>query len=283
MRTYHLLLFRQNAASSLEKRINRWAADIVRSPPIPLNEIRDAALTDILGNYDPDSSPVDASPIFVQNLLRHAMAETISEGVINCLIVTSSSEANIQLTRIHEHLFGRDATVACVWRRQTFSAAVESCSPEMSRQILTENMPTLAELLMSEDERLNEPINAILDAAYNFSRMLHGSRASSGAVTDTFYRAFVPELGGTLYPRQIELIKRCIKSESNGVDVVGATVFPGLVKVSKGQPSPDGRPPELVQTVVRRAQVICGCALNSRTPANSLPDIDNLSLNGSIS
>ena len=45
--------------------------------------------------------------MLVQNLLRHAMAETISEGIINCLIVTDSPEANIQLTRIHEHIFSR--------------------------------------------------------------------------------------------------------------------------------------------------------------------------------
>jgi hypothetical protein len=44
----------------------------------------------------------------VQNLLRHAIAETISEGIINCLIVTNSSEANVQLTHIHEHLFTRE-------------------------------------------------------------------------------------------------------------------------------------------------------------------------------
>ncbi len=40
--------------------------------------------------------------MIVQSLLRHAMAEAISEGFINCLIVTGSAEANIQLTRIHE-------------------------------------------------------------------------------------------------------------------------------------------------------------------------------------
>ena len=45
--------------------------------------------------------------MMVQSLLRHAMAEAISEGIINCLIVTSSAEANVQLTRIHEHLFAR--------------------------------------------------------------------------------------------------------------------------------------------------------------------------------
>jgi hypothetical protein len=44
----------------------------------------------------------------LQSYLRHAMAETISEGIINCLIVTNSTEANIQLTRIHEHIFARE-------------------------------------------------------------------------------------------------------------------------------------------------------------------------------
>lgn len=48
-----------------------------------------------------------ATPMQVQCLLRHALAETISEGFINCLIVTNSKEANIQLTRIHEHIFAR--------------------------------------------------------------------------------------------------------------------------------------------------------------------------------
>ena len=199
--------------------------------------------------------------MLVQNLLRHAMAETISEGIINCLIVTSSGEANIQLTRIHEHLFTRDPTVACVWRRQTFSAAVESCSPEMSRQILEDSIPSLSQMLSLTAEGHSEPVIAILDAAYSFSRMLHGSNSTSGGVTDTFYRAFVPEVGSTLYPRQVELIKRCLKSESGIADRVGATVFPGLVKVSKGPVGPDGSTAEMIQTVVRRAQVICECAL----------------------
>lgn len=43
----------------------------------------------------------------IMNLLRHAMAKTMSEGIVNCLIVTDSPEANIQLTRIHEHIFSR--------------------------------------------------------------------------------------------------------------------------------------------------------------------------------
>ncbi|KLO07631.1 hypothetical protein SCHPADRAFT_922813 [Schizopora paradoxa] len=247
----------KNSASKLEKLINRWAADTVRAPPAPLGELRDAALSDIINGTDPEAYPGGPTPMIIQNLLRHAMAESISEGFVNCLIVTSSSEANDQLTRIHEHLFARDPTVACVWRRQTFSAAVENCPPELMQQILQDNIPTLAQFFTT-DKGLAEPCTAILDAAHKFSRMLHGSNSSSGGVTDTFYRAFVPELGSVLLPRQIELIKRCMKAEANVPDRVGATVFPGLVKVSKGA---DG---SSVQTVVRRAQVICECAL---TPA----------------
>ena len=231
-------------------------------------------MADVVGS---DEIQPDASPMVVQNLLRHCMAETISEGVINVLIVTSSSEANIQLTRIHEHLFTRDPTVACVWRRQTFSAAVESCSPDMSQYILSDNMPALSQIL-APDGRINEPCNAILDAAYTFSRMLHGSKTSSGGAADTFYRAFVPELGSVLYPRQVELIKRCIKSENGQACRVGATVFPGLVKVSKGLPTSDGRPAELTQTVVRRAQVVCECALTSGQQSIMSPTSSGMSM-----
>ena len=72
-----------------------------------LNDIRDAALSDITGGPpQPDHSP--APPGLVQALLRHMMAETVSEGIINCLIVTNSKVANVQLTRIHEHLFARE-------------------------------------------------------------------------------------------------------------------------------------------------------------------------------
>jgi hypothetical protein len=78
----------------------------VRSPPAPLNVIFQAILYDLNGT---DASGVDTTPMQVQNLLRHAMSETISEGIINCLIVTNSSEANVQLTRIHEHLFARES------------------------------------------------------------------------------------------------------------------------------------------------------------------------------
>jgi hypothetical protein len=95
----------QNAASQLEKLINRWAAEMVRYPPVPLEELRDAALVDIQGSAPLDKT--DASPMVVQNLLRHIVAETISEGIVNCLIVTNSHEANVHLTRIHEHIFDR--------------------------------------------------------------------------------------------------------------------------------------------------------------------------------
>ena len=50
------------------------------------------------------------------NLLRHALAKTICEGIVNCLIVTDSAEANIQLTRIHEHIFSR-TFLAILYRR----------------------------------------------------------------------------------------------------------------------------------------------------------------------
>jgi len=153
--------------------------------------------------------------------------------------------------------------VACVWRRQTYSAAVESCTPEMSFQIMADTAPHLTHLISvnGPDGGKTPPptCTQILDNAYAFSRMLHGSRSTSGGTTDAFYRAFVPELGSVLHPRQIELIKRCLMSERGETDRVGACVFPGLVKVSR--PSSGGASAEDVQTVVRRAQVVCQCAL----------------------
>lgn len=97
---------RQNAASQLERLINRWAADVVRSPPASLDDIYAAAIGDITGNDEP--LPPGASPMQVQNLLRHVISDVISSDIINQLIVTNSSEANIQLTHIHEHLFSRE-------------------------------------------------------------------------------------------------------------------------------------------------------------------------------
>lgn len=138
--------------------------------------------------------------------------------------------------------FQGDPTVACVWRRQTFSAAVESCTPDMSLSILYEQIPELMKLLNAKIPASGGV--SILDSAYAFSRMLHGSGSSS---SDAFYRAFVPELGSTLYPRQIELVKRCLKSERGELDRVGATIFPGLVKVTRGPASVPGQPDENIQ------------------------------------
>jgi len=108
----------------------------------------------------------------------------------------------------------------------------------MSLSILLEQIPELTQLL--EPSNLSDPnatltvqaIQSILESAYEFSRMLHGSTMTSGS-GDAFYRAFVPELGSTLQPRQIELVKRCLKSERGEMDRVGATIFPGLVKVNR--------------------------------------------------
>jgi hypothetical protein len=126
-------------------------------------------------------------------------------------------------------LIAGDPTVAGVWRRQTFSAAVESVTTDMSLGILQEQMLELITLLGNKS-----PVTGgtyVFNSAYDFSRMLHGSPASSG---DIFYRAFVPEVASPLYVRQMELIKRCVRNERGEACRVGATLFPGLVKVSTG-------------------------------------------------
>jgi len=94
----------KNSASKLERLINRWAADIVRAPPAPIDQLYNLIMSDLMQGEAPPVAGI-ATGMQVQNLLRHVMSEAISEGIINCLIVTDSTEANIQLSRIHEHLF----------------------------------------------------------------------------------------------------------------------------------------------------------------------------------
>lgn len=45
----------------------------------------------------------------------------ISEGIINCLIVTNSPEANDQLTRIHEHIFARELFSSTIAANQMYT------------------------------------------------------------------------------------------------------------------------------------------------------------------
>ncbi|KZV90608.1 hypothetical protein EXIGLDRAFT_720208 [Exidia glandulosa HHB12029] len=250
----------KNAASALERQINRYAADTMRTPPngVPLTQLRQAVITDM--SASPDHVSAGPLPMVVQNLLRHAMSEAISESVINCFVVTNSAEANVQLTRIHENIFAKDPTVASVWRRQTFSAAIEACTRPIAHAVLQDAAPSLAALLMPDGpDFVPDEWMSIVDAAHSFSRMLHGARA--GGEGDAFYRAFVPEMAGTMRPSEIELVKRCIRSERGEMDRVGATVFPGLVKVTIESG-------EELTSVVRRAQCICTCALNvSWTPS----------------
>ncbi|KAK2460953.1 hypothetical protein APHAL10511_007423 [Amanita phalloides] len=241
----------KNSASQLDKLINRWASEMAQESRIPLLSLAKGALAGIAGGAELELVLSSVTSLQVSSYLRHAMSDAITDGIVNCLMVTNSTEANIQLTRIHEHLFSRDPTVAGVWRRQTFSAAVESVTQDMSLSILQEQMPELISLLGNQLPATGG--TSLLDSAYDFSRMLHGSAATSG---DIFYRAFVPEIMSILHARQIELVKRCIRSERGEVCLVGATLFPGLVKVSRSTTGP-----ETGQTVVRRAQVICECAL----------------------
>lgn len=71
--------------------------------------------------------------------------------------------------------------------------------------------------------------------------------------------------------RQIELVKRCHRTEHGQAEVVGACLFPGLVKVAKEEPRGGGGERSEVQTVVRRAQVVCACALLPKTPGQAPP------------
>jgi len=233
-----------NAASQLERTIDRWASDVLRIPLAPASTLQEAVLKGITEVGENAALFTDVRPTVLQYLLRHAMSEVVSEGVINSLVVSNAVEANIELTRIHERLLTRDVTAAAVWRRHTFSVAEENPTPEITRMIFERKMPLLAALLP-------DPLGpqGVLEDAFKFSCVLRGENADSV----TLYRSFVPKLASTLDLGMVELVKPCRRSGRGEVDCVGATIFPGLCEIL---PSPP-----IVQTVVRRAQVICECEL----------------------
>ncbi|KAF8667203.1 hypothetical protein AX14_006367 [Amanita brunnescens Koide BX004] len=198
----------KNGASQLDRLINRWASELVQESRVSLQDLAKASLADIMSGPDLELLLDSVTPLQASSYLRHAISETIAYGVINCLLVTNSTEANIQLTRIYEHLLGRDRTVAGAWRRQTFSAAVQSVEPDMLLSILQDQVPELLAVLGGRLPATGG--TSLLDSACAFSRMLHGSAAASG---DIFYRAFVPDVESMLHPQHIELVKRCIKTE----------------------------------------------------------------------
>ncbi|GAA6044149.1 hypothetical protein JCM8097_004876, partial [Rhodosporidiobolus ruineniae] len=195
-----------------------------------------------------------------------------------------------ELTKLHEQLFHREPLVASVWRRQTFSAAVDSLDPEMSLSLFNEHMPHVFALINPSSSALHSPaptagptiapeLEAVLDASYVYSRMLHKSYSPGGALEGSgFYRSFVCQVGSPLDPTQLELIKKCYRTERGEPERVGACLFPGLVKETAIDTNPlpqisirhgpNGGHNRIAQKkretrtlVVRRAQVICECAL----------------------
>ncbi|KAH8921345.1 hypothetical protein BT69DRAFT_1298721 [Atractiella rhizophila] len=220
--------------------------------------------------------------VVLQGLLRHAVGEMITEGIVNELVVTSSSEANRELTKIHENLFVREPLVAAVWRRQTFSAAVDSIDPSLALTILTEHLPSTFPIISPHPSQLDPSLSQLLTSAYTFSRMLHASGRTGAAAAEgsSFFKAFVPEVGSVLEPGPIELVKRCARAERGEMERVGCCVFPGLVKVqaidvdgaegeqggitavnlaAAGAQKKKKRIPR--QLVVKRALVFCSCAM----------------------
>jgi hypothetical protein len=126
----------KHAASNLERQINRWAADTVSNilrdapPPPPQGSAHpQAALIPLLRALFADLPTHSESPfldrlsqvleaggggletfslgVVTQSLLRHIVAEAIMEGLINKLVVTSSEDANTEISKIHDQLFLR--------------------------------------------------------------------------------------------------------------------------------------------------------------------------------
>ncbi|KWU41669.1 hypothetical protein RHOSPDRAFT_22579, partial [Rhodotorula sp. JG-1b] len=246
----------KNSSSSLERRINRWAADTlaahVRSAPPPPASASNATASPFLVGLSQMNFDYPGLGIVVQSLLRHVMSQLLCEGIVNKLLVTNSEVANQELTKLHEQLFHREPLVASVWRRQTFSAAVDSLDPEMSLSLFREHMPHVFSLINPGAPNSIAPeLETVLDASYLYSRMLHKSYSPGGALEGSgFYRSFVCQVGSPLDPTQLELIKKCYRTERGEPERVGACLFPGLVKET-------AKKRETRTLVVRRAQVIC--------------------------
>ena len=148
-------------------------------------------------------------------------------------------------------MFSGNVATAAVWRRHTFSIAVEFLRPELLRMAFEQNMPSLAELL---PDSVKDALGTrrVLEDAFAFSCMLHGANSDS----DALYRSFVPKLGSTLNLDLVELVNSDVCPHMHGeVHRVGVTVFPGLVEVLPTTP--------IAQTVILRAKVICDCVLKS--------------------
>ena len=96
--------------------------------------------------------------------------------------------------------------MASVWRRQTFSAAVDALDPTMSFALFAEHMPQLFSLVNPNPRTLSPPLADVLEASYTFSRMLHASKSPTGGggmESSGFYRAYVPDVGSVLDPARL--------------------------------------------------------------------------------
>jgi hypothetical protein len=87
----------QHDTSRLEKEINRWAAGIVTTSRASLDMLCHAIATD----SGIESQTTDISPMHAQGLLRNAMVEVISSGIINTFNITNRLQVDTELTRIY--------------------------------------------------------------------------------------------------------------------------------------------------------------------------------------
>lgn len=152
--------------------------------------------------------------------------KTTRAAVQSCVLAPCSSS---QLT-----LLTGEPLVASVWRRQTFSAAVETLDREIATKLFKEHMVHIFELVNPNPTVLAPPLASVLEASYTFSRMLHASKSPTGGggmESSGCYRAYVPEIGSQLDPTKLgarvsysppqahrslpsaELIKKCYRTE----------------------------------------------------------------------
>ena len=199
----------------------------------------------------------------------HSQAHVSQSQSLSTQVQTRATEAQIQ-QRVALALEAVRKVREALEENKTGTDAHSGPEPNSVEATIEPCVDQALEAIFKAEQTL-ESWMEILKLALAFSRMLHGAQASSGGTTDVFYRSFVPEVGSMLYGHHVELVKRCLRTERGEQDRVGATVFLGLVKVGKQPPGGDRQQEESAETVVRRAQVICECALHG-TGAYSLDD-----------
>ncbi|KAM0753425.1 hypothetical protein T439DRAFT_310176 [Meredithblackwellia eburnea MCA 4105] len=271
----------KNYASTLDRQIGNFAKDLTvlfeqrRFPALQSSEaLKAPALLPLLQAIGHDIPAVaDNTPfrrqldvgldntlgVMLQAFVRHAFSLVLADNLVNEFFVTESREVNVGLAEIHQAIKTVLPKPASIWRLQTFKVAKAQLSPGAMQALISYRLPALASIIAPTPNSLPQSFGQLLEGGRLWGRMVHGAKDDHGG----FYRAYVPKLGEPLDPGRVaEVDKRCLRTETGSVDVVGACLFPGLIKET---PLDGARGGGMSSVVIRRAIVYCECSIMPRS------------------